>query len=108
MAELSTSPTTSSSSIELNDALFCHHGREVCSDCQFDGREDNNLVFGFDPSPRDPLNVPDYSLNKEGKYNCKKHGSDTCNLCYNWKKQISKLNKEAKKSGRKDSGSNFF
>ncbi|KZO98511.1 hypothetical protein CALVIDRAFT_535151 [Calocera viscosa TUFC12733] len=46
MAELSTSPTSSTSSVEISDALFCQHGKEVCSQCQFDGREDNNTFYG--------------------------------------------------------------
>ncbi|KZT61662.1 hypothetical protein CALCODRAFT_413732, partial [Calocera cornea HHB12733] len=92
----------STSSVEIADALFCHaHGQEVCKDCQFDGREDNNTFFGFDPIDREPLSVPAYTVNKDGKYNCKKHASDSCAQCYNWKKQISKLNKEAKKAGKK-------
>ena len=25
--------------VEVNDALFCEHGLEVCKNCEFDGRE---------------------------------------------------------------------
>jgi hypothetical protein len=25
--------------VEVNDAMFCEHGLEVCKTCEFDGRE---------------------------------------------------------------------
>ncbi|EEB99645.1 hypothetical protein MPER_00639 [Moniliophthora perniciosa FA553] len=49
MAETETAPAT----IELNDAIFCTHFKEVCDDCGFDGREDNDAFFGYDPIDRE-------------------------------------------------------
>ncbi|KIR30829.1 hypothetical protein I307_00913 [Cryptococcus deuterogattii 99/473] len=49
MDKLGISPTdtvTSSNSIEINDALFCEHGLEVCKHCEFDAREDNDAMMG--------------------------------------------------------------
>ena len=31
-------------SVEVNDALFCEHGLEVCKTCEFDGREGPSSV----------------------------------------------------------------
>ncbi|TBU27360.1 hypothetical protein BD311DRAFT_760588 [Dichomitus squalens] len=64
-------PTT----IEINDAYFCPHFKEVCADCSYDGREENDAFFGFDPIDREGLEAPASSVNKEGQYQCKKHGS---------------------------------
>ncbi|KZO91323.1 hypothetical protein CALVIDRAFT_471487, partial [Calocera viscosa TUFC12733] len=89
------------SSVEISDALFCQHWQEVCSQYQFDSREDDNTFYGLDPIDHKALSVPDYSVNKEGKYNCKKHGSDTCSQCYNCKKQITKLNKRPRRPARR-------
>jgi hypothetical protein len=36
-----TSSTDSSASIEIGDFLFCCHGKERCSECSMDFREDN-------------------------------------------------------------------
>lgn len=30
---------SSTSSLDINDAIFCEHGKEVCNDCNFDARE---------------------------------------------------------------------
>ncbi|KAF7354141.1 hypothetical protein MVEN_01101600 [Mycena venus] len=49
MAETATAPAT----IEINDAMFCTHFKEVCTDCDFDGREENDAFFGFDPIDRE-------------------------------------------------------
>lgn len=80
--------------------MFCQHGQEVCKECDFDGREDNNLVFGFDATNREPMSVPAFSVAKDGTINCKKHGNGSCTQCFGWKKQITKLNREAKKAGK--------
>ncbi|KZT10404.1 uncharacterized protein LAESUDRAFT_721767 [Laetiporus sulphureus 93-53] len=88
-------------SIEINDALFCPHFKEVCSDCNFDGREENDTFFGFDPIDREGIEAPQVSTNKEGQYQCKKHGSISCNQCFGWKKQISRARTAAKKAGKK-------
>ncbi|PIL27385.1 hypothetical protein GSI_10533 [Ganoderma sinense ZZ0214-1] len=105
--------------IEINDACFCQHFKEVCETCQYDGREENDTFFGvrapcmpfemhlltsygqFDPIDREGLEAPMSSTNKEGVYQCKKHGSATCNQCYGWKKQITRARAAAKKAGKK-------
>jgi len=92
---------TASSTIEINDAVFCTHFKEVCTDCSFDGREENDGFFGFDSIDREGLEAPTSTLNKEGVYQCKKHGSTGCNLCYGWKKQITRARAAAKKAGKK-------
>ncbi|KAJ3517696.1 hypothetical protein NLJ89_g324 [Agrocybe chaxingu] len=71
MAETAPTPAT----VEINDAIFCTHFKEVCSDCSFDGREENDAFFGFDPIDRDGIECPPATQNKEGIYQCKKHGS---------------------------------
>ncbi|CEL63314.1 hypothetical protein RSOLAG1IB_05358 [Rhizoctonia solani AG-1 IB] len=60
----------SNQSIEVNDCLFCsNHKLEVCQECEFDAREDNDLTFGFDPNPaRTSLELPAWSTNKDGMY----------------------------------------
>ncbi|KAG8874955.1 hypothetical protein FRB98_008139 [Tulasnella sp. 332] len=88
--------------IEINDCVFCEsHGKEVCSDCDYDGREDNDGFYGFDHTDRDGLEAPPYSFNKDGVPQCKKHGGAGCNLCFGWKKQITRARTAAKKAGRK-------
>lgn len=37
---------SSTSSIDINDAIFCEHGQEVCKECNFDAREENDAFFG--------------------------------------------------------------
>lgn len=39
---------TSTGSIEIQDMTFCSHGKERCSSCQMDFREDNSFVAGLD------------------------------------------------------------
>ncbi|KAF8157213.1 hypothetical protein B0H34DRAFT_783303 [Crassisporium funariophilum] len=97
MADTQTAPTT----VEVNDAVFCTHLKEVCTDCSFDGREENDGFFGFDFFDRDPIECPTSTQNKEGAYQCKKHGSAGCTQCYGWKKQITRARTAAKKAGRK-------
>ncbi|KAI0659041.1 hypothetical protein C8Q70DRAFT_933805 [Cubamyces menziesii] len=72
--------------VEINDAYFCQHFKEV-----------------FDPIDREGLEAPASSQNKDGVYQCKKHGSPTCNQCYGWKKQITRARAAAKKAGKKSS-----
>ncbi|KAJ3534867.1 hypothetical protein NM688_g7066 [Phlebia brevispora] len=100
---------TPAASVEINDALFCQaHLKEVCEDCSFDGREDNDAFFGFDPIDRDGLEAPLASPNKDGVYQCKKHTSPTCNQCFGWKKQLTRARAAAKKAGKKSGGSSNF
>ncbi|WVF68060.1 hypothetical protein IAT40_002823 [Kwoniella sp. CBS 6097] len=112
MADLGVSPTDSASSIEINDALFCEHGMEVCKQCEFDGREDNDAMMGLDHKPRGPLELPAHFKNaKDGSYMCKSHGNANCKSCFGWKKQITKLQKEGKKEASKkktDTGTNLY
>ncbi|PPQ81561.1 hypothetical protein CVT25_013404 [Psilocybe cyanescens] len=90
-------PTT----VEINDAIFCTHFKEVCAECNFDGREENDSFFGFDAIDREGLECPPATQTKDGTYQCKKHGSTSCNQCYGWKKQINRARTQAKKAGRK-------
>ncbi|KAI0065047.1 hypothetical protein BV25DRAFT_1799217 [Artomyces pyxidatus] len=113
MASVETSPAAT---VEINDALFCQHFKEVCSECNVDNREENDGFFGFDFMEREGLEAPPASITKDGVYQCKKHGSactlrirdDThatstaaCNQCYGWKKQITRARAAAKKAGKK-------
>jgi len=97
MTDTAAAPTT----IELNDAIFCTHFKEVCADCNFDGREENDAFFGFDPIDREAIEAPGAAANKDGVYQCKKHGSTGCNQCFGWKKQITRARVAAKKAGKK-------
>ncbi|KAF7293884.1 hypothetical protein HMN09_01184500 [Mycena chlorophos] len=101
MAETESVPQPAASTVEINDMVFCSHFKEVCSDCSFDGREDNDAVLGFDFIDRDGIELPVTTLNKDGQYQCKKHGSPSCSQCYGFKKQINKLRLAAKKAGKK-------
>lgn len=95
---------TAVASLEINDALFCTHFKEVCTTCNFDGREENDTFFGFDPIDREGLEAPASIINKDGEYQCKKHGNAACNQCYGWKKQITRARTAAKKAhGKKSS-----
>ncbi|KIJ95962.1 hypothetical protein K443DRAFT_682653 [Laccaria amethystina LaAM-08-1] len=87
--------------IDINDAIFCVHYKEVCSDCDVDLREENDAFYGFDPIDREGIECPASIVNKDGAYQCKKHGSTGCNQCYGWKKQITRARTAAKKAGRK-------
>ncbi|ETW76191.1 hypothetical protein HETIRDRAFT_412329 [Heterobasidion irregulare TC 32-1] len=89
------------SQIEINDAIFCQHYKEVCGECSADFREENDTFFGFDPIDREGIEAPAATVNKGGAYQCKKHGSLSCNQCYGWKKQITRARTAAKKSGKK-------
>ncbi|KAJ3524089.1 hypothetical protein NMY22_g11157 [Coprinellus aureogranulatus] len=97
MAEVA-APTT----VEINDAIFCQHFKEQCTDCDFDGREENDSFFGFDTIDRAPIECPASAQNKDGVYQCKKHGSAGCNQCYGWKKQITRARTAAKKNKGKN------
>ncbi|KAH9026307.1 hypothetical protein EDB83DRAFT_2425807 [Lactarius deliciosus] len=90
------------STIEINDAVFClSHLKEVCTDCNADLREENDGFFGFDSIDREGIEAPTSTTNKDGVYQCKKHGSAECNQCYGWKKQITRSRAAAKKAGKK-------
>ncbi|KAI9462796.1 hypothetical protein BJY52DRAFT_1255175 [Lactarius psammicola] len=87
---------------EINDAVFClAHFKEVCTDCDLDLREENDGFFGFEFTDRDGIEAPPTGQNKDNVYQCKKHSSGSCNQCYGWKKQITRLRAAAKKAGRK-------
>ncbi|KAH7882850.1 hypothetical protein F5I97DRAFT_1959878 [Phlebopus sp. FC_14] len=90
-------PTT----VEVNDAIFCQHLKEVCTDCSFDGREENDGFYGFDFMDREGIEAPPVTVNKDGVYQCKKHGSTGCTQCFGWKKQITKARTAAKKAAKK-------
>ncbi|KAN0105173.1 hypothetical protein V8E52_011288 [Russula decolorans] len=87
--------------VEINDAVFCEHFKEVCTDCDVDLREENDGFFGFDFIDREGLEAPLSGQNKDNVYQCKKHGSPKCTQCYGWKKQITRARAAAKKAGRK-------
>ncbi|KAJ7823032.1 hypothetical protein B0H13DRAFT_2446498 [Mycena leptocephala] len=90
-----------SATIEINDVMFCTHFKEVCTDCNCDGREENDAFFGFDPIDREGIEAPPAIVNKDGVYQSKKHASAACNQCYGWKKQIARARAAAKKAGKK-------
>ncbi|KAJ7677047.1 hypothetical protein DFH06DRAFT_1169598 [Mycena polygramma] len=71
MADISTAPAAAT--IEINDLMLCSHFKEVCADCNFDGREENDAFFGFDPIDREGIEAPPAIVNKDGVYQCKKH-----------------------------------
>ncbi|KAI0278001.1 hypothetical protein BGY98DRAFT_976204 [Russula aff. rugulosa BPL654] len=97
MTDVAQSPT-----VEINDAVFClTHFKEVCGDCDVDLREENDGFFGFESMDREGLEAPPSGLNKDSVYQCKKHGSASCNQCYGWKKQITRARVAAKKAGKK-------
>ncbi|KAF8140989.1 hypothetical protein K438DRAFT_1995444 [Mycena galopus ATCC 62051] len=53
-----------------------------CTDCDYDGREENDAFFGFDPIDRESIDAPPATLTKEGVYQCKKHGSTSAYYSY--------------------------
>jgi len=93
--------STPASQIEINDAYFCTHFKETCDDCGADYREENDSFLGLDFIDRDGIEAPAAGQNKEGVWQCKKHGSITCNQCFGWKKQITRARVAAKKAGKK-------
>ncbi|KAK4048098.1 hypothetical protein OIV83_004968 [Microbotryomycetes sp. JL201] len=105
-----TSSTDSNASVELGDYTFCSaHGQEACTECNVDFREDNSFVAGIDaPGDRESIHA-DYTLNKDGQPQCKKHKTTMCSSCFAFKKQILKGAREASKAAKKapKSGSNF-
>ncbi|KAK4055439.1 hypothetical protein OIO90_003277 [Microbotryomycetes sp. JL221] len=105
-----TTSTDSTASVELGDYLFCSaHGQESCADCSCDFREDNDFTAGLDPvAGRESIHA-DFTLNKDGQPQCKKHKTTMCNNCFSFKKQILKGSREASKAAKKTpkSGSNF-
>ncbi|KIY67554.1 hypothetical protein CYLTODRAFT_290244 [Cylindrobasidium torrendii FP15055 ss-10] len=106
--------------LEINDALFCPHWKEVCTECPgFDTREENDAYLGWDPIDRQGIECEPAILTKDGTYQCKKHGTPSqlfpmpvslqinidisvdCNQCYNWKKILTRARAAAKKAGKK-------
>lgn len=102
------SSTDSSSSIDIGDYQFCTHGVEKCGECDVDFREDNAFTAGLDPIDErevrrsaskversagielttefeQALSV-EYSLNKDGVPQCKKHKNTMCTNCFGFKK----------------------
>ncbi|KAF8884742.1 hypothetical protein CPB84DRAFT_1712959 [Gymnopilus junonius] len=77
MAETQAAPPAT---VEINDAIFCTHFKEVCAVCAFDGREENDSFFGFDFIDREGIDCPPATQNKDGVYQCKKHGSACTSL----------------------------
>ncbi|QRW13758.1 hypothetical protein RhiLY_12757 [Ceratobasidium sp. AG-Ba] len=87
------------STVEINDAVFCsEHMLEVCDDCNFDGREENDAFHGFDPIDRESLDASATTMDKDGVLVCNQHGSSSCSQCHSWKKQITRLRVKAKKA----------
>ncbi|GAA5865754.1 hypothetical protein JCM1840_003247 [Sporobolomyces johnsonii] len=94
------SSVVSNESIEINDYLFCTHGKERCGACSSDFREDNAFTAGVDPIPeRDAIEI-EYAMNKDGEPVCKAHRDGGCTKCYGFKKQIVKLTKEGQKRAK--------
>ncbi|KAH6886832.1 hypothetical protein B0T10DRAFT_563067 [Thelonectria olida] len=86
-----------SATVEINDAVFCQdHLQEVCEECACDLREDNDAFYGFNSIDRASLQCPPVAMN-DGYYTCEAHSSGNCSLCFGWKKQILKAQKEAKR-----------
>ncbi|CDR35491.1 RHTO0S01e00430g1_1 [Rhodotorula toruloides] len=94
-------------SVELGDYIFCaQHGMERCEACKADFREDNSFTAGCDPEPfRMPIEA-EYSMNKDGEPQCKKHKKANCGSCFTFKKQILKLTKEGQKRAKTDARNN--
>ncbi|EMS18103.1 hypothetical protein NBRC10512_004158 [Rhodotorula toruloides] len=68
--------------------------------------EDNSFTAGCDPEPfRMPIEA-EYSMNKDGEPQCKKHKKANCGSCFTFKKQILKLTKEGQKRAKTDARNN--
>lgn len=103
------SSTESTESLTIGDYEFCAHGQEVCQMCDADYRADNSFTAGIDViDSREPITV-DFSINKDGVPQCKRHKTIDCKTCFAFKKQLAKLNADAKKQAKKGKGqsSNF-
>ncbi|KAJ4007512.1 hypothetical protein NW752_010171 [Fusarium irregulare] len=60
----------------INDFVLCQeHILEVCDDCNFDLREENDAFYGYDSIDRDAVEVPPVTLADDGSYQCDKHQS---------------------------------
>ncbi|GAA6004400.1 uncharacterized protein JCM10292_007048 [Rhodotorula paludigena] len=97
----------SAASVELLDYLVCRcSGLEQCKQCACDFREDNSFTAGIDPEPfREAIQV-DFTMNKDGEPQCKKHKKTECSQCFSLKKQIVKLTKEGQKRAKIDAKNN--
>ncbi|KAF8140985.1 hypothetical protein K438DRAFT_1995441 [Mycena galopus ATCC 62051] len=69
-----TTADTETETIEINDAMFCKHFKEVCTDCDLDVCKENDA---FDPVVRKGIDAPPATVTTEGTYQCKKHASMT-------------------------------
>jgi len=49
---------SSTSSLDINDAIFCEHGKEVCTACSFDAREGEHALELFSVSSRAEADGP--------------------------------------------------
>ncbi|GJN93327.1 hypothetical protein Rhopal_006374-T1 [Rhodotorula paludigena] len=122
----------SAASVELLDYLVCRcSGLEQCKQCACDFRasspvsapvwgtrltnallvplapgEDNSFTAGIDPEPfREAIQV-EFTMNKDGEPQCKKHKKTECSQCFSLKKQIVKLTKEGQKRAKIDAKNN--
>ncbi|GAA5937234.1 hypothetical protein JCM3775_001587 [Rhodotorula graminis] len=96
----------SNASVELGDYIACVHGLEQCKNCDLDAREDNSFTAGVDPEPKRESVQVEFSMNKDGEPQCKKHKKVECSQCFNFKKQIVKLTKEGQKRAKIDAKNN--
>ncbi|GAA6056900.1 hypothetical protein JCM3770_001316 [Rhodotorula araucariae] len=96
----------SNASVELGDYIACIHGFEQCKNCGIDAREDNSFTAGVDPEPSREAVQVEFSMNKDGEPQCKKHKKTDCGQCFNFKKQIMKLTKEGQKRAKTEAKNN--
>ncbi|KAH6960203.1 hypothetical protein DER45DRAFT_154759 [Fusarium avenaceum] len=87
--------------VEINDAVFCQaHLKEICDECEVDLREENDAFYGLDTIDRNAIECPPTTFSDAGGYSCVKHTSSTCNMCFGWKKAITRARAGAKREGR--------
>lgn len=46
MSATETVTAAAQTTIEINECMFCAHLKEVCTECDYDGREENDGYFG--------------------------------------------------------------
>ncbi|KAG6815892.1 hypothetical protein H0H87_010413 [Tephrocybe sp. NHM501043] len=98
MAEVANAPVDT---VDINDAIFCSaHLKEVVS-ALYVSHDPYMIMLRFEFMDREPIESPVVTQNKDGVYQCKKHGSQGCNQCFGWKKQITRSRTAAKKAGKK-------
>lgn len=49
MAAVESATTPALTTVEINECMFCTHLKEVCTECDYDGREENDGYFGVSP-----------------------------------------------------------